>query len=63
MPVMPTVTPVTNPVVAPIVATAGLLLVHVPAPAASARAVVPPTQTEVVPEMGDIGFTVTTAVV
>ena len=59
---VPVVPPVTSPVEAPIVATVVLLLVHVPAPAASLRLVVPPAHKLSVPEIGDIASTVTTAI-
>lgn len=40
------------------VATAGLLLLHVPPSTASVSVVLAPTQMEVAPPIGDTGFTV-----
>ena len=60
---VPLVIPVTNPVMEPIVATAGLLLAHVPPVAASLRVTVEPTHTLVGPAIaGGPGFTVTVVV-
>jgi hypothetical protein len=60
MVVVPPDTPLTMPLDAPTVATAVALLVQVPPPVASLRAVVDPGQTVVVPVMeGTEAFTVT----
>ena len=56
---VPAATPVTMPVVAPTVAVAVLLLLQVPAPAASASVVVAPTQSDVVPVTGAMADTLT----
>jgi predicted cupin superfamily sugar epimerase len=59
--VVPAETPVTTPVEEPMVATAGVLDVQVPPGVASARVVVPVTQTVNVPVIGAVvapGFTV-----
>ena len=56
---VPVVTPETIPVVAPTVATATLLLLHVPPPGLSVRVVVAPVQTSKDPVMPDVmGMTV-----
>jgi len=58
---VPAETPVTMPVAEPTVATEGVLDVQVPPGVASARVVVPVTQTVKVPVMGAVvapGFTV-----
>ena len=59
MSVVPGAIPVTTPDAVPTVPADGLLLLHVPPPEASARFVVPPTQTFKVPVMEEIGPTVT----
>lgn len=60
----PTPTPVTVPVFEPMVATASVLLVHVPPETLLLRLIVEPTHTEeaplIVPALGT-GFTVTVA--
>lgn len=48
---MPTATPVTTPVLDPTVATAGLVLLHVPPGVASVSVTVRPTQTLDGPDM------------
>ena len=56
----PADTPVTTPVVLPTLATAGVVLIQVVVPAASAKVMVPPTHTWVGPVMaGGMAFTVT----
>jgi hypothetical protein len=57
---VPPATPVTTPVPVPTIATAVLLLLHVPPPDASLSVVVKPGQTTVVPVIGEtVAFTVT----
>jgi hypothetical protein len=56
---VPALMPVTTPVAEPTVATAGLLLLQVPAPEVVANKVVLPTQTFIVPVIGAIAATVT----
>jgi hypothetical protein len=56
---VPPATPVTTPVDGTTVATAVLLLVHVPAPGVTESAVVEFWQSTNVPEIAEIGFTVT----
>ena len=60
---VPLVRPLTRPVPKPMVATAVLLLLHVPPGVASASVDVLPAQSERIPVIGEIGLTVTTAVV
>ncbi len=59
----PSLTPVTIPVVDPTVATAVLLLLHVPPGVASAKAALVPTQTTLAPDIGCMALTVTTTLV
>lgn len=59
---VPAEAPLTTPLEAPIVATAGLLLLHVPPVTALLSVVVPPTQIVVVPVIADVGLTVSVAV-
>ena len=61
--VVPLVSAVTRPVPRPMVATAGVPLLHVPPGAASASVEVLPAHKDNVPVMGEIGLTVTTALV
>ena len=61
---VPLPTPATIPEIEPILATAVLVLVHIPPPIASLRSISPPTQTLKVPVMVDgIGFTMKRVVV
>lgn len=62
MSVVPFVSAFTNPVDEPMVATAVLLLLHVPPPVASVSVVVLPAHNELRPDMADSGFTVSTTV-
>jgi len=60
---LPAATPVTVPVVDPIVATAGVELLHVPAPLASVSVIADPMHTGTLPDgVTGVWFTVTTFV-